>query len=204
MAKAISLFKTTKIETTKPTKVKQTKTKSDNTNIKKRPTEKTKTIKADTVDKSNQNKPVKQKTKTDKLQHNAPNTQTKRRGRPPKNSLLPAEEKVIKTKPTKIQIEQSNKVSTPTSTSSGWINTNKTLPEELRPIEFNTSAKKPVYGYRLKGYGYVVTTPYYVDKFKKKYGYIEWKYIPYCGALFRCPNEIPDCSNCKHSKNRVK
>jgi len=193
MAKAISLFKTTKTETAKLTRVEQTKTKSDNKNMKKTP-----------VDKSKQNKPAKQKTKTDKSQSNTPNIQTKKRGRPPKNSLLTAEEKVIKTKPTKIQIEQSNKVSTPTSTSNGWINTNKTLPEELRPIEFNTSAKKPVYGYRLKGYGYVVTTPYYVDKFKKKYGYIEWKYIPYCGALFRCPNEIPDCSNCKHSKNKVK
>ena len=199
MARAISLFKTTKTETTKPTK-----TKSDSTNIKKKLVEKTKTIKADIVDKSKQNKLVKQKTKTDKLQPNTLNTQTKKRGRPPKNSLLTTEEKVIETKSTKIQIEQSNKVSTPTSTSNGWINTNKTLPEELRPIEFNTSAKKPVYGYRLKGYGYVVTTPYYVDKFKKKYGYLEWKYIPYCGALSRCSNGIPDCSNCKHSKNKVK
>ena len=94
-------------------------------------------------------------------------------------------------------------VTSPT-TSSNWVKSSTRLPEELRPIEFNTKHKKPVYGYRLNHYNYITNTPYFIDKFKQQNGYLEWKYIPYCTSLNRCPKEFPDCDNCKIAKKKGK
>lgn len=187
MAKAISLFQP----------------KTDSTKTEKQTVKKVKTVQPTTVEsKPKRGRPPKQKTETVSTQKTKPipnneklirKTNTEKPKKVIKSNLLNNEQNSKK-----LQTEQSSKILSNTN----WINTSKKLPEELRPIEFNTSYKKPVYGYRLKGYGYIVTNPYYINKFKKKYGYIEWRYIPYCTTLLRCFNEIPDCSNCKHSKVR--
>lgn len=83
--------------------------------------------------------------------------------------------------------------------SAKWFRTPNKLPDELRPIEFNTTHKKPVRGYRLRN-GYITDTPYYVDMFKKRNGYIEWRYINYCTSLTKCPKEFPSCNGCKNNR----
>ena len=76
-----------------------------------------------------------------------------------------------------------------------WHKTNTNPPVEFRPIEFNTDCKKPVRGFKTHG-GYITNTPYYLNKTFKLNGYLEWKYIPVCMTLTKCPNGFPDCEHC--------
>lgn len=184
MAKIISLFDTQKTKTVKQTAEKPSeqiaKSKdSDSCNNHKRVSKPSNQIRVPTS--SENQKPC------------------KKRDRPPKNNLLINTDKQRGTKNNTAVPKQPDTK----SVNSCWTNTSKKLPDILRPIEFNTTYKKPVYGYRLKGYGYIVTNPYYINKFKQKFGYMEWKYIPYCLSLSRCPNGIPDCSNCKYAKSKA-
>lgn len=145
-----------------------------------------------------------------------------KRGRPPKNtqtnSKQPTKQKEpIKpkiTKPQSVRTEVPKPVTskpvTPKATTpptchstTTWVKSINKQPEDLRPILFNTRCKKPVTGYKLRN-GYVTNTPYFIDKFKKENGYIEWKYVSYCASLSRCPNEFPNCINCKHNKEDKK
>ena len=123
-----------------------------------------------------------------------------------KKTVKPKTDKTTKSKiEEKLQIEsktkQKSNISNVTN-STEWYRTTDRQPEELRPLIFNTTHKKPVVGYKLK-YGYITNTPYFIDKFKKKHGYIEWKYIDGCMNLFKCPAKFPDCSVCKLSKQKA-
>ena len=188
MAKVISLFDTQKTKTVKQTAEKTNKEISEQI------------VKSKDSDSCNNHKRVPKSPKQIPVSTSSENQKPcKKRGRPPKNNLLINTDKQIGTKnDTAVHKQPDTK-----SVNSCWTSTSKKLPDILRPIEFNTSYKKPVYGYRLKGYGYIVTNPYYINKFKQKFGYMEWRYIPYCLSLSRCPNGIPDCSNCKYTKNKV-
>ena len=129
----------------------------------------------------------------------------KKRGRPPKikEPLLTTTTTTqkITSKPTLKTVTQSIKPITQkvTNTISEWNNSTQIQPDEFRPVIFNTLKKKLVTGYKV-GHGYVISTPYEVDKFKKKFGYIEWQYVPNCTNLKRCSKEFPDCANCKQFK----
>ena len=85
-------------------------------------------------------------------------------------------------------------------TAAEWVKSTDGLPQEFRPVLFNSNYKKPIYGYRMNSYNYIVNTPYHLDLFKKKHDYLEWQYIDGCINIKNCPNGFPDCSNCKLSK----
>ena len=85
-------------------------------------------------------------------------------------------------------------------TATEWVKSTDVLPQEFRPVMFNSNYKKPIYGYRMNSYNYIVNTPYHLDLFKKKHNYLEWQYIDGCINIKNCPNGFPDCSNCKLSK----
>lgn len=133
-----------------------------------------------------------QKTSTQTTQ-----TTDKKRGRPPK--ILTQTTITPKNEPIKSLSQKKDSKTNIVSKETEWYNLTQQKPEEFRPIMFNTINKKVVTGYRM-GNGFAVTIPYILNKFKKKFGYIEWQYIPHCSNLFKCPKQFPDCNNCKHSK----
>ena len=92
---------------------------------------------------------------------------------------------------------QATKCNTASTINTKWNRSIDTIPEEDRPIIFNTDSKSLVVGIKIYG-GYVVNTPYAISKFEKANGYFEWAYNPYCKTLMHCPNKFPDCENCKY------
>ena len=132
------------------------------------------TVKKPTVSKNVANKPKSIKPKNDLLTK-PPKTDTKK---------IATAKPQINTEPTALE---------------RWHKTNTNPPTEFRPIEFNTDHKKPVRGFKIVG-GYIVNTPYYLNKTNKANGYLEWKYISSCSTLDKCPNGFPDCENCGRRK----
>ena len=101
----------------------------------------------------------------------------------------------------KIKNKTINKINSNSSISANneWHSTKNKLPNEFMPIEFNTEYTDIVTGYRIKN-DYITDTPYYLNKFKKLNGYIEWRYISSCRNLESCPHEFPQCNYCNKNK----
>ena len=91
-------------------------------------------------------------------------------------NLKPTEKPNTDTK----QEKSSTEIYTKQELYSAWHKTTDELPEENRPIIINSEGKKLIHGYRLNNHNYIVDDAYYLDKFKKKYGYIEWQYVKGC------------------------
>ena len=121
-----------------------------------------------------------------------PKTETKNKS---KNNLLTSPPKTTKPKTT----PKNNQSKSEPTALERWHKSNNNPPAEFRPIEFNTNYKKPVRGFKIVG-GYIVNTPYYLNKTNKANGYLEWKYISSCSTLDKCPNGFPDCENCDRRK----
>lgn len=81
-----------------------------------------------------------------------------------------------------------------------WVKTIDKQPEEFRPIMFNAECKKQVFGYKLPNGDYIVDTPYFIDKFKMKNGYLEWQYVKCGNTLSFCEGGFPRCLSCKSFK----
>ena len=139
---------------------------------------------------------------------------TKRRGRPPKTDKVAntkptiSKQNVKTTKPTSTKPTTTTKPKNTTinkqdNTSRRWHNFTTNPPEELRPLEFNSNYKNPIYGYKLR-HAIITNTPYHLDKYKQEKGYIEWQYISGCVNLSKCPKGFPDCSNCSIFLKRQK
>ena len=88
------------------------------------------------------------------------------------------------------------------STDEKWIKTIDGLPEENRAVMFNTYDKKQVTGYKLPNGDYVVNDAYSINNFKKKNGYLEWRYINCGNTLDFCEHGFPNCLNCKAFKTK--
>ena len=157
--------------------------------------------KVKTIDKKNKAK-AENKTITD----NVP-TEKPKRGRPKKiiesniNIKTPTKTKATKTPTTKTVKTPTIKQTSKTTINIKWIRTIDKQPEEFRPIMFNTNCKKQAFGYRLPNGDYIVDTPYFIDKFKKKNGYLEWQYIKCGNTLSFCENGFPRCLSCKSFKH---
>lgn len=193
MIKAKSLFNTVKKEQDKKQKEPKTIKEQNKEPIKTKESKKqtdTKSIKPET------SKIKEAKKLADTKSINANNKTTK------STTKLKKESDTIKSNNLLSKKEESNIINTQNTTH--WSKTTTKLPEELRPIEFNTKSKKPAYGYRLQNKSYIVNTPYFIAKFKKEFGYLEWHYIPQCRTLDKCPANFPDCTNCKIHKAKGK
>ena len=197
MIKAKSLFNTVKKEQDKKQKEIKTIKEQNKESIKTKESKKqtaTKSIKPET------SKIKEDKKLADTKSININNKTTK--SITTKSTKLKKESDTIKSNNLLSKKDESNIINTQNITH--WSRTTTKLPEELRPIEFNTKSKKPAYGYRLQNKSYIVNTPYFIDKFKKEFGYLEWHYIPQCRTLDKCPSNFPDCTNCKIHKAKGK
>ena len=107
------------------------------------------------------------------------------------------------TKTIKEPIKKNTKQTEVVNVQRRWHNFITNPPELERPIEFNSNYKKPIYGYRTYQ-GIITNTPYYIDKYKKETGNIEWQYINSCKDLSKCPNGFPNCDICDIAKKLLK
>lgn len=200
MIKAKSLFNTVKKEQDKKQKEIKTIKEQNKESIKTKESKKqtaTKSIKPET------SKIKEDKKLADTKSINTNNKTTKStKSTTTKSTKLKKESDTIKSNNLLSKKDESNIINTQNITH--WSKTTTKLPEELRPIEFNTKSKKPAYGYRLQNKSYIVNTPYFIAKFKKEFGYLEWHYIPQCRTLDKCPSNFPDCTNCKIHKEKGK
>lgn len=86
----------------------------------------------------------------------------------------------------------------------GWKDFNKTKPELMQPCEFYVEGKNGK-KYEFRGYikepGCTVTNePYYLVVLRKRYGNLFYKEIKGCTDVRLCPQEFPECKNCKRKK----
>ena len=119
--------------------------------------------------------------------------QPKRRGRKPKSVIV---EKHVET------VERQ----TPKQESNPWqLLTRDTKPELYQPCEFCVMKddKKIVvaYGY-LAMCNAIHTNDSYLFKMRRKYENLMFRVLP-CSNISECPNEFPNCKNCKNNKKSV-
>lgn len=160
--------------------------------------------KVKTVDKKSKSN---EKNTTKTVIENTPIEKPKR-GRPKKtiesdiNTQKPIKTKITKTpipKQTKHTATNKQKLKT-TINNIKWIRTIDKQPEEFLPIMINTECKKQAFGYKLPNGDYIVDTPYFIDKFKMKNGYLEWQYVKCGNTLSFCEGGFPRCLSCKSFK----
>ena len=205
MAKAFNLLSKTTVNTKDKNKKeikKATVSKTDKKNVEKtktvkkrgRPTKDTKVteVKAKT---SKVTKP----TKVAKTSNTTKSTKPVKTSNPVKSTKVNKSVKTVEPKET----TKSIKTNKQDNTSRRWHNLTTNVPEEFRPLEFNSNYKYPIFGYKLP-HGIITNTPYYLNKYKQEKGYIEWQYISGCSNLSKCPREFPDCTNCDIYKRRMK
>lgn len=139
---------------------------------------------------SNTKSPKKPSTNTKTVKSNKVDTVTKS-----VKKTAVAKKTTVAKKPIVIKKQVKSTTASNSSINHKWHNMSKTVPERDRPIELNSDYKKPIHGYKTYK-GLITDNPYYLNKYIKNKGYIEWQYISGCNNLSKCPHGFPDCQNC--------